>query len=109
PYDEARREGELRYAIVREAEGDAMVALIVAPRTPRKKLEQVANALSRHPAIRSVVAIENDRRDGAIVPSGSSAQVLFGKGVLVEEIAGTRVEVGAAEFLQVNRAQANAM
>jgi 23S rRNA (uracil1939-C5)-methyltransferase len=108
-YDEARREGELRYAIVREAGGDALVALVVAPRTPRDKLEQVASALARHPAVRGVVAIENDRRDGAIVPSGSSAQVLLGHGFLVEQVAGVAVEVGAGEFLQVNRAQATAM
>jgi 23S rRNA (uracil1939-C5)-methyltransferase len=108
-YDEARREGELRYAIVREADGDALVALVVAPRTPRDKLAQVAAALGRHPAVRSIVAIENDRRDGAIIPSGSSAQVLLGEGVVVEHVAGVAVEVGAGEFLQVNRAQAAAL
>lgn len=108
-YDEATRDGELRYVIVREADGDAMVALVVASRAPRAKLEQVANALARHPAIRSVVALANDRRDGAIVPSGAAATVLLGKGALVEELAGTRVEVGPGEFLQVNRAQAHAM
>ncbi len=108
-YDEALREGELRYAIVREAGGDALVALVVAPRTPRAKLEQVATALSRHPAVRGIVAIENDRRDGAIVPSGSSAQVLLGHGFVVEHVAGVAVEVGAGEFLQVNRAQAAAL
>lgn len=108
-YDEAKREGELRYAIVREADGDALVALVVAPRTPRDKLAQVAAPLARHPAVRGVVAIENDRRDGAIIPSGSSAQVLLGSGVLVEQVAGVAVEVGAGEFLQVNRAQAAAL
>jgi 23S rRNA (uracil1939-C5)-methyltransferase len=108
-YDETKREGHLRYVIVRETEGDAMVALIIAPRTPRAKVEMVANALTRHPAIRSFVTIENDRRDGAIVPSGATAHVLFGKGVLVEDLAGAKVEVGAGEFLQVNRAQATAM
>jgi len=108
-YDEARRVGELRYAIVREAGGDALVALIVASRTPRKKLEQVAHALGRHPAVRGVVAIENDRRDGAIVPSGASAQVLLGHGFVVERVAGAAIEVGAGEFLQVNRAQAAAL
>ena len=108
-YDEKTRAGELRYVIARETEGDALVALVVTSTTARAKLEQVANTLSRHPAIRSVVAIHNDRRDGAIVPSGSSAQVLFGKGSLVETIAGVRVEVGPGEFLQVNRAQAAAM
>jgi 23S rRNA (uracil1939-C5)-methyltransferase len=109
PYDERTRSGELRYVIVREAGGDVLVALVVAPRTPRPKLEQVAQALGKHPALRGLVAIENDRRDGAIIPSGSSAQVLRGHGHLVEEYAGTRVEVGAGEFLQINRAQATAM
>ena len=108
-YDEARREGELRYAIVREADGDALVALVVAPRTPRAKLEQAATALSRHPAVRGIVAIENDRRDGAIAPSGASTQVLLGHGFIVEHVAGVAVEVGAGEFLQVNRAQAAAL
>ncbi|MDQ3335357.1 MAG: 23S rRNA (uracil(1939)-C(5))-methyltransferase RlmD [Myxococcota bacterium] len=108
-YDEAKREGELRYVIVRESDGDAMVVLVVASRTPRGKLEQVANALSHHPAIRSVVSLENDRRDGAIVPSGSTSSVLFGKSTLIEEIAGAKVEVGPSEFFQVNRAQAHAL
>jgi 23S rRNA (uracil1939-C5)-methyltransferase len=109
PYDERARSGELRYVIIREAAGDVLVALVVAPRTPRNKLEQVANALSRHPALRGLVAIENDRRDGAILPSGSSAQVLHGHGFVVEDLAGARLEVGAGEFLQVNRLQALAM
>ena len=108
-YDERTRSGELRYVIVREASGDVMVALVVAPGTPRNKLERVANALSRHPAVRGLVAIQNDRRDGAIVPTGSSAQVLLGHGHLVEQLAGVPVAIGAAEFLQVNRAQATAM
>src|SRR5262249_5256531 len=82
---------------------------VVASATPRTKLERVANALSRHPAVRGLVAITNDRRDGAIVPSGSSAQVLFGQGHLIEQIAGVSLEIGAAEFLQVNRSQARAM
>ncbi|MBS1118121.1 MAG: (Uracil-5)-methyltransferase [Deltaproteobacteria bacterium] len=109
PYDEVSRTGELRYVVVREAGGEVLVALVVAPGTPRGKLEQVTTGLAKHPALRGIVAIENDRRDGAIVPSGASAQVLFGQGFLIEELAGARVEVGAGEFLQVNRAQATAM
>ncbi|HEY1556183.1 MAG TPA: 23S rRNA (uracil(1939)-C(5))-methyltransferase RlmD [Kofleriaceae bacterium] len=109
PYDEATRSGELRYVVVREAGGDVLVALIVATGTPRGKLEKVANALARHPAVRGLVAIANDRRDGAIVPSGSSGQVLLGHGHLVEQLAGVPVAVGASEFLQVNRAQAAAL
>jgi 23S rRNA (uracil1939-C5)-methyltransferase len=109
PYDEQARTGELRYVIVREVGGAVLVALVVAPRTPRAKLEKLANAISHHPTLAGLVVIENDRRDGAIVPAGSSAQVLIGHGYLVEELAGVSVQVGAGEFLQVNRAQANAM
>jgi 23S rRNA (uracil1939-C5)-methyltransferase len=108
-YDERARTGELRYVIVREAAGDVMVVLVVAPRTPRAKLERVAGALANHPAVHGVVVVENDRRDGAIVPSGGAATVLRGHGHLVERVAGVAVEVGAGEFLQVNRAQATAM
>ncbi|HEX4452158.1 MAG TPA: 23S rRNA (uracil(1939)-C(5))-methyltransferase RlmD [Kofleriaceae bacterium] len=108
-YDEAKRTGELRYAIVREAGGDVMVVLVVATATPRGKLERIANALAKHTAVRGIVAITNDRRDGAIVPSGSTARVLLGHGHLVEQLAGVPVEVGAAEFVQVNREQAAAM
>jgi 23S rRNA (uracil1939-C5)-methyltransferase len=109
PYEEKTRAGELRYVVIRESAGDVMVALIVTSSTPRAKLEKVATALSRHPAVRGLVSVVNDRRDGAIVPSGSSAQVLLGHGHLVELLAGVKIEVGAAEFLQVNRAQATAM
>jgi len=109
PYDEPSRSGELRYVIVREAAGDVLVALVVAPRTPRPKLEHVANALSRHPALRGLVVIENDRRDGAIIPSGATAQVLLGHGYVIEDIAGTKLEVGAGEFVQVHRDQAHAI
>lgn len=108
-YDERTRAGELRYVIIREAAGDVMVALVVASGTPRRKLEVVANSLASHPAVRGLVAVENDRRDGAIIPTGSSAQVLIGHGHLVEMLAGVPVEVGAGEFVQVNRAQASAM
>ncbi|HTL35804.1 MAG TPA: hypothetical protein VL326_21890 [Kofleriaceae bacterium] len=109
PYEEATRAGELRYVVIRESAGEVMVALVVTSSTPRAKLEKVANAISRHPALRGLVSIANDRRDGAIIPSGSSAQVLFGHGHLVEDVASSKLEVGAAEFLQVNREQAAAM
>lgn len=108
-YDENLRTGELRYAVIREVAGDVMVALVVTSAAPRPKLNSVANALSKHPAVRGLVAIANDRRDGAIIPSGSAAHVLLGHGHLVERFAGIDVEVGASEFVQVNRAQANAM
>lgn len=105
-YDEGTRSGELRYVIVREAAGDVLVVLVHTTETPRSKLESVATAMAKHTAVHGVVSVANDRRDGSIVPAGSRAQVLFGAGSLVEDLGGVGVEVGAGEFVQVNRAQA---
>jgi 23S rRNA (uracil1939-C5)-methyltransferase len=109
PYDERTRTGELRYVVVREAQSDVLVALVIAPQVKRGRLEPIVRAMANHPAVRGIVAVENDRRDGAILPSGSPAQVLLGQATLAEEIAGVRLDVGAGEFLQVNRAQAMAI
>ena len=109
PYDEKLRTGELRYVLVRESAGDVLVALVVVGATPRPKLEKIAAALAKHPAVRGVVAVINDRRDGSIVPVGSRQEVLLGQAKLLETFAGVQVELGAGEFLQVNRAQAEGM
>jgi 23S rRNA (uracil1939-C5)-methyltransferase len=109
PYAEATRAGDLRYVVIREAAGDVLVVLVVTAAAPRARLDAVAAALGRHPAVVGVVAVTNDRRDGAILPTGAPAEVLTGRGHLVETYAGVPVEVGAGEFVQVNRAQAAAM
>jgi len=110
PFDETRRSGELRYVVIRaSAGGDALVGLVVASSAPRRKLEQVANAMVRHPSLRGLVVTRNDRRDGAIMPTGTPADVLVGTGAMTERLGGVDVEVGIGEFLQVNRAQAAAM
>ena len=77
---------------------------------PRAKLEQ------RRERGRAAPRGPRPRRDRATIaatarscPSGSRAEVLLGHGHLVEQLAGVPVEVGAGEFLQVNRAQAAAM
>ena len=108
-YDEHTRTGDLRYVIVREAAGDVLVALVHTSTAPRAKLERVSAAMAKHTAVRGLVTVVNDRRDGSIVPAGSRAQVLHGDGHLVEMLAGGGVEVGAGEFVQVNRAQAAAL
>lgn len=107
-YDERRRRGELRYVIVRaDAAGGALVVLVVTSATAADRLATAAASLARHPAVRGVVAMRNDREDAALVTSDQT--VLAGVGALVEEVAGCPVEVGAGEFLQVNRAQARAI
>ncbi|HPH67035.1 MAG TPA: 23S rRNA (uracil(1939)-C(5))-methyltransferase RlmD [Kofleriaceae bacterium] len=110
PYSEATHQGELRYVVIRANRlHDVLVALVVTQQCPVAKLERVAAALRNHPAIRTIVAVRNDRRDGAILPLGAPTEVLFGDGTLSETLADAVIQLGAVEFLQVNLAQADAM
>jgi 23S rRNA (uracil1939-C5)-methyltransferase len=110
PYDEPRRSGELRYVVIRAgAAGDTLVALVVAPGATPARVEHVAAAVSRHPAVRGVVAWVNARTDGAILPHDAERALALGSPHLTEVVSGVEVEVGAGEFLQVNRDQAQAM
>ncbi|MCB9563665.1 MAG: 23S rRNA (uracil(1939)-C(5))-methyltransferase RlmD [Kofleriaceae bacterium] len=107
-YDERHRDGELRYVIVRSDDrGGALVVLVVTSATRAEVLAAAAAAVAAYPPVRGVVAMRNDRTDGAIVTD--DVTVLHGVGALIEDVAGCPVEVGAGEFLQINRDQAAAL
>lgn len=107
-YDERAAAGELRYVIVRaDATAGALVVLVVTSAARADALAAAASTIAAHPAVRGVVAMRNDRTDGAIVTP--DVRVLAGQGALVEDLAGCPVEVGAGEFLQVNRDQSRAI
>jgi 23S rRNA (uracil1939-C5)-methyltransferase len=109
-YDESRRLGDLRYVVVRESHaGEVLVALVVTSSAPRPALIQVADAVARHPAVRGVIAVSNDRRDGTILPVDAPTRVLAGSATIADRVGQVEVEVGAGEFFQVNRVQAEAM
>lgn len=110
PYVERTGAGSLRYAVIRESRaGDVLVGLVVPTAAALDEVAPLAAALARHPAVRSVLALINSRRDGSIAPSGAQVVTLHGESRLLDRVAGHPVEVGIGEFLQVNSEQADAM
>jgi 23S rRNA (uracil1939-C5)-methyltransferase len=110
PYVERTRAGQLRYLVVRaNRDGDVLTGLVVPTPGDVKRVAPLAAALARHPAVRSVLALVNDRHDGSIAPVGAPVTALAGEEKLTEWIAGLPIAVGIGEFLQVNREQAEAM
>jgi 23S rRNA (uracil1939-C5)-methyltransferase len=106
-YDEGSQRGELRYVIVRSnADEEVLVGIVVTSTASRDRVTRLGEALSRHPSVRGVLAIDNDRRDGGIVPAGSGQRVVSGSATIGERLAGVELQVGIGEFLQVNRAAA---
>jgi 23S rRNA (uracil1939-C5)-methyltransferase len=110
PYVERTRSGQLRYLVIRaNREGDVLAGLVVPSASEARKMAPLAGALARHPAVRSVLVMVNDRNDGSIAPSGAPVTTLCGEPKLTEWVSNQPVAVGIGEFLQVNREQADAM
>lgn len=107
-YDEAAREGVLRYVVVRSgADGRALVGVVTTSQADRAALGRAADALAAQPDIAGVVWVRNDTRGGAILTADVTP--LAGRPYAVEIVAGVDIELGIADFFQVNRAQASRM
>jgi 23S rRNA (uracil1939-C5)-methyltransferase len=105
PFDEVRRTGLLRYAVLRSNQaGEVLVALVIArPEWP--EAPALADDLrARVPRVSGVVLNINDSRGNELF--GASERTLTGRPNLEDEIGPARVELAARSFFQLNRGAA---
>jgi 23S rRNA (uracil1939-C5)-methyltransferase len=112
-YDERRRSGFLRYAILRTgASGQVLIGLVTASADHRDRLLPAAQALGQHAEVAGVVWLENQAGSGALLDPEGTAVCLAGQPTILEELSGpgpdghVAVELGVGDFFQVNRVQA---
>jgi len=104
-YDTRRREGLLRFLVVREGTrtGQVMVNLVASEEHPDFERWAV-EVRARFPAIRSVLL--NTTRRLSQVASGDVERVLSGSDRIEETLAGLTYEISSASFFQTNTDQA---
>ena len=104
-YDEDRGTGLLRHAIVRVGwrTDEALLTVVTNGRELRHADQFVAELRRRCPEVTSCVQNVNTRRTNAML--GRETHVLWGSGVLADELLGCRFEVGPLSFYQTNPAQ----
>lgn len=104
-YDEDRGTGLLRHAIVRVGwrTDEALLTVVTNGREMRHADQFVAELRRRCPEVTSCVQNVNTRRTNAML--GRETHVLWGSGVLADELLGCRFEVGPLSFYQTNPAQ----
>jgi 23S rRNA (uracil1939-C5)-methyltransferase len=94
-----------RYVVIRgNQKGQTLVVLVTNGACPRDIVLDVATAVGRA-GTGSVLWVRNDETSGTILTANE--EVLYGAGTLEEELVGIKVAIGAGEFLQVNRDQAD--
>lgn len=102
-YDEQTGRGTLRHVLTRRAtSGDWLVCLVSAAPLPHAAaLVELLRA--RIPQLKTVVENENRQRTNVIL--GKRERVLYGEGILREQLMGFSFRVSAQSFLQVNPIQ----
>lgn len=112
-YDERRRSGFLRYAILRTGtSGQVLIGLVTAGAAHRDRLLPAARDLGRHADVAGVVWLENQAESGALLDPEGTAACLAGRPTVIEQLSGpgpdgqVAVELGVGDFFQVNRVQA---
>ena len=105
PYNTRRREGLLRFLVVREGThtGQVMVNLVATEEHPVFET-WAAEIRERFPAVRSVLL--NTTRRLSSVASGDVERVLAGADRIEETLAGLTFEISSASFFQTNTEQA---
>lgn len=104
-YNEDTGRGVLRHAIVRMGwkSNDALLTVVTNGREVRG-LDRFANELKRlYPEVSSCVQNVNTRRTNAML--GRENHVLWGSGIMHDELLGCRFEIGPTSFYQTNPAQ----
>ncbi|SCW65199.1 23S rRNA (uracil1939-C5)-methyltransferase [Ruminococcaceae bacterium YRB3002] len=104
-YDERSNSGLLRRVLVRvsEATGQIMVVLVTGNKYFTGKRDFIADIISRHPEITTVLTSYNSRHDSMIL--GRKAVTEYGKGYIEDVILGKTFRISAESFLQVNSHQ----
>jgi 23S rRNA (uracil1939-C5)-methyltransferase len=102
PFDEVRRTGVLRYAVLRATALGQVMATLVAARFEWESSESVARALcQRCPAVTSVVLNVNASAGNALF--GEHEHVVVGEACVEDTLADVRVRLSARSFFQSNR------
>ena len=105
PYNEDTGRGVLRHVLVRRgwATGQYLVALVCATPVLPAKNNFLRALLKLHPEVTTVVLNVNRRHTSMVL--GDEEHVLYGPGVIEDELCGLTVRISASSFYQVNPVQ----
>lgn len=105
-YNEEKHTGCVRHIYVRTAKktGDVLLCIVtLGPQMPKPQ-DLVERLVADVPGIRSVVQVIQPNKTNVIL--GEQVNVIYGDGVIEEELCGNTFRISAKSFFQVNRDQA---
>ncbi|MCR5652901.1 MAG: 23S rRNA (uracil(1939)-C(5))-methyltransferase RlmD [Ruminococcus sp.] len=105
PFDDNKMTGFLRHVLVKRgfSSGEIMVVLVTGSEEFKSKRSFVNALLQRHPEITTIVQNINNRRTSLVL--GEKSVVLYGDGVIREQLCGYTFTISPKAFYQINPVQ----
>lgn len=105
PFDDNKMVGFLRHVLVKRgfSSGEIMVVLVTGTEEFKSKRSFINALLQRHPEITTIVQNINNRRTSLVL--GEKSVVLYGDGVIKEQLCGYTFTISPKAFYQINPVQ----
>ena len=105
PFDDNNMTGFLRHVLIKRGflSGEIMVVLVTGNEQFKSKRSFINALLSRHPEITTIVQNINIKRTSLVL--GDKSFVLFGDGVIKEQLCGYTFTISPKAFYQINPIQ----
>ena len=105
PFDDNKMVGFLRHVLVKRgfSSGEIMVVLVTGTEEFKSKRSFINALLQRHPEITTIVQNINNRRTSLVL--GEKSAVLYGDGVIKEQLCGYTFTISPKAFYQINPVQ----
>lgn len=105
PFDDNKMVGFLRHVLVKRgfSSGEIMVVLVTGTEEFKSKRSFINALLQRHPEITTIVQNVNNRRTSLVL--GEKSIVLYGNGVIKEQLCGYTFTISPKAFYQINPVQ----
>ena len=104
-FDENRMTGFLRHVLVKRgfSSGEIMVVMVTGSEEFKSRRSFVNALLERHPDITTIVQNINNKRTSLVL--GDKSLVLYGDGVIKEQLCGYTFSISPKAFYQINPVQ----
>lgn len=105
PYDEDRKNGLIRYVLIREAifKKEILITIVTSSDIFPARGEVVKRIRNISPAIKTIIQNINPRKTSIVL--GEKERVLFGPGFIKDEMCGITFNITSKAFYQVNPIQ----
>ena len=102
PFDEDRRVGLIRYALIKEAVStqEILITIVVGSEQFGGRNDFVKALRSDFPQIKTIIQNVNPRKTSVVL--GDKEKVLYGPGYIQDELCGFRFQITSKSFYQVN-------